>query len=109
MTVCGLGGGYEIAADAFERSDAFVVDELDYALTIGSVKGWVESGLDRERIAQRTTANIGEIATGAKVGRRGPDDIVLAVIQGMACCDVALAHLALQQAGLAEVPDGHAR
>jgi ornithine cyclodeaminase len=109
MTVCGLGGGYEISADAFEGADVFVIDELDYALTIGSVKGWVESGLDRELIAQRTTANIGEIATGAKTGRRSPDDVVLAIIQGMACCDVALAHLALQQAGLVEVPDGRQR
>ncbi len=107
VTVCGLGGGSEISADALERADAFVVDELEYSFTIGSVRGWVESGLAREQIASRLTANIGEIATGAKVGRRSPDDVVLAIIQGMACCDVALAHYALQKAVGAGLVNGH--
>ena len=52
-------------------------------------------------IAARTHADIGEIACGAKPGGVRDSDVILAVVQGMACCDVALAHLALARAGLA--------
>lgn len=99
--VCGMGGGAEIAADVLDRADRFVVDDLDYALTIGSVRGWVEQGVSRDAITRRMDADIGEIASGAKPGRMRDADIVVAIIQGMACCDVALAHLVLTRAGLA--------
>jgi len=99
--VCGMGGGAEIAADVLDRADRFIVDDLEYALTIGSVRGWLEQGVSRDAIAARTHADIGEIACGAKPGRVRDSDVILAVVQGMACCDVALAHLALARAGLA--------
>jgi ornithine cyclodeaminase len=97
--ICGMGGAAEIAADVLDRADRFVIDDLEYAWTIGSVRGWLESGLSRERIAQRVDADIGEIVTGTKKVAGGKKDIVLSIIQGMACCDVALAHLVLQRSG----------
>ena len=102
--VCGMGGGAEIAADVLDRANRFVVDDLEYAFTIGSVRGWVEQGMSREAIAGRMDADIGDIATGAKPGRVSDSDIIVAIVQGMACCDVALAHLALTRAGLAPKP-----
>src|SRR6185312_13111823 len=69
MFVCGMGGGAEIAADALDRADRFVVDDLEYAYSIGSVRGWVEQGLDRAAISRRVDADIGEIAINAKQGR----------------------------------------
>jgi ornithine cyclodeaminase len=101
MFICGLGGGAEIAADVLDRADRFIVDELAYALTIGSVRGWAEAGLARDAIARRVDADIGEIAIGAKSRRQNADEIVLSIVQGMACCDLALAHHVLSRAGLA--------
>ena len=97
MTVCGLGGGSEIAADALDRVDRLVVDDLAFALTIGSVRGWHQAGMGRADLERRLSADIGEIATGARPGRTSPAETVVAVIQGMACCDLALAAFALDR------------
>lgn len=98
MTVCSLGAGPELGADIVERADRLVVDDFEYACTIGSVRGWLTAGLQREYLRQKISGNIGEVALNRGIGRRGPDEIVVAVIQGMACCDVALAFRALERA-----------
>lgn len=98
MTVVGLGGGAEIAADVLTACTSFVIDDLSYAWMIGSVASWIEAGLTRDAIEGKLTADIGEVALG-KSARSGPDDIVLAIIQGMASCDVALAHAVLEKSG----------
>ncbi|MGH6725432.1 MAG: hypothetical protein ACREB8_02655 [Pseudolabrys sp.] len=104
MLVCGMGGGAEIAGDTLDRTDRFIIDDLEYALTIGSVRGWLDQGMSRETIENRVDADIGDIAIGAKPGRTRDSDIVVAIIQGMACCDVALSHLAISRAGLVTKP-----
>lgn len=95
ITVVGLGGGAEIAADALAAADRFVADDLSYAWMIGSIKGWIEEGLTRPEIEARLTADIGGVALGQTV-RQGPEDSILAIVQGMAMCDVALAHAVLK-------------
>jgi ornithine cyclodeaminase len=100
MTICGMGGGAEIAGDVVHRADRIVVDDLDYAFTIGSVRGWVENGLSPETVRRAVTADLGEIALGTKRGRQNDGDIVIAIVQGMACCDLALASLVLSRCGL---------
>lgn len=99
-TVCGMGGGAEIDVDVLDRADKFVADDLEYALTIGSVRGWLDAGRTRSSISGRLDADLGEIAIGAKPGRTDDRAIVLVIVQGMACCDLALARLALVRAGL---------
>lgn len=98
--VCGMGGGPEIAVDVLDRADRFIVDDLDYALSIGSVHGWIQEGIAQDAISRRLNADIGEIALGAKPGRMHDTDVVLAIIQGMACCDLALANLVISRSGL---------
>lgn len=100
MTICGMGGGAEIAGDVVQRADRIVVDDLDYAFTIGSVRGWVENGLSPETVRRAVTADLGEIALGTKRGRQNDGDIVIAIVQGMACCDLALASLVLSRCGI---------
>lgn len=100
MFVCGLGGGPEISKDVLNYVDRFVIDDLQYAETIGSVRGWIESGLSRNAIAGRIDADIGEIVSSTKSVRQRDTDVVLAIVQGMACCDVALAQLVLARCGL---------
>lgn len=99
--VCGMGGGAEIGADVLAGADRFVVDDLAYAFTIGSVRGWTEQGVSRDAITRRLDADIGEIAAGIEPGRERDADKIVAIVQGMACCDVALAHMVLTRAGLA--------
>lgn len=101
MTLCGMGGGPEIAADAVERADRIIVDDLEYAFTIGSARGWAESGLSSETIRAAVTADFGELALGTKLGRQNDGEIVIAIVQGMACCDLALANLVLSRCGIA--------
>lgn len=98
MTVIGLGGGPEIGLDALDSADRFVADDLTYAYMIGSVKGWVAQGRTREAIEARLVADIGQIALGERVGRENDAHSIIGIIQGMAICDVALAHAALARA-----------
>jgi ornithine cyclodeaminase/alanine dehydrogenase-like protein (mu-crystallin family) len=100
MAVCAMGSGPEIAADALQRADRVIIDDLEYAFTIGSVYGWLKSGLSREAIEQAIAADLGEIAVGTKHARENNDEIVIAVVQGMACCDLALANLVLSRCGI---------
>jgi alanine dehydrogenase len=100
-TICGLGGGAEIEQAVMEKSDRFVVDDFAYACMIGSVHGWLQRGASQEEIASRVDADIGEVVLGTKPGRTNERDAILAIIQGMASCDLALAHLALRRASLA--------
>ena len=104
--VCGLGGGAEIAHDCFEAADRFVIDEFAYAAMIGSVKGWIEGGASPATIAAGVYADIGELAAGTKAPGGPAGEKRLAIIQGMAHCDLALAHLALSRAGLAPAASG---
>ncbi len=99
--VCGMGGRHEFDADVLAAAGAFVVDELDFVCTVGSGAHWIRSGqLTREQIAARLDANIGEVLLGRK--RIATDGVTLAIIQGMAVCDVALAKTVfdrIQEAG----------
>lgn len=102
--VCGLGGGAEIAFDCLGAADRFVIDEFAYATMIGSVKGWIDGGARPDEIEARLDADIGEVAAGMKAFGDSAGEKRLAIIQGMAHCDLALAHLALVRAGLAGGP-----
>lgn len=98
-TVIGLGDT-EIAGDVLTGwADRFVVDELGFALTTGSVAGWVAAGAaTAEQVTARLDADVGELAAGLKPGRRDPSDRVLAVVQGMAIGDLAMVALAARKA-----------
>ena len=87
----------EFQFTTWQRSQHFVLDDLGYALKQGDLHHWVKSdGLSVEEIQTRTTALIGDVALTPKninpfVG------LTLAVIQGMAVCDVAMAGLVLKE------------
>jgi ornithine cyclodeaminase len=97
-TVVGLGDT-EIAADVLAWADRFVVDELAFALTTGSVAGWIAGdAVTAAGVAARLDADIGQVAAALKPGRLRLEDNVLAVVQGMAVGDLALAGLAWRKA-----------
>jgi ornithine cyclodeaminase len=98
-TVIGLGDT-EIAADVLTGwADRFVVDDLAFACTTGSVAGWIASGaVTPEQVAARLDADVGELAAGLRPGRRDAAERVLAVVQGMAIGDLAMVALGVRKA-----------
>jgi ornithine cyclodeaminase/alanine dehydrogenase-like protein (mu-crystallin family) len=95
--ICGMGGRHEFDSDVLVAAAAFVVDEIDFVCTAGSGAHWIKSGqLTREKIAGRVDATIGDVLLGSK--RIAAGGIVLAIIQGMAVCDVALAKAVFDRA-----------
>ncbi|MEX2644189.1 MAG: hypothetical protein WD270_12090 [Acetobacterales bacterium] len=94
-----MGGVEEVAFDCLPEFDRLIVDDLDFALLRGDLAAWVNAGrISRKDVEARIDADIGEVATGARPGRTGADDRILAVIQGMMVCDVALARHCLDNA-----------
>jgi ornithine cyclodeaminase/alanine dehydrogenase-like protein (mu-crystallin family) len=96
--VCAMGGGYEIDSDALHKAAVFVVDEMDFVCAIGSAAHWIETGqVTRAELEQRLDATLGELLAGKRTVARGRP--TLAIIQGMAICDLAIAKVALDRAG----------
>ena len=94
--VCAMGGRFEFDRDVLDRADAFIVDELDFVCTLGSAAHWIRSGqLTRADLEKRLDATIGELLSGKKTVKPGP---ALAIIQGMAICDLAIAKTVLDRA-----------
>ena len=104
-----MGGVPEFDFETWNRSQHFILDDLGYALKQGDLHHWVRfNGLTIDQIEAKLTGLIGEVAL-------RPDDycstcqgLTLAVIQGMAVCDVAMAGLALAVAeseGLGQIVD----
>ena len=82
-----------------QASDRFFVDDIDYALAQGDMHAWVKAGaIGKEALLARIDADIGELAIGAKPGRQSESERILAVIQGMAVCDLAMAKRVLDKA-----------
>jgi ornithine cyclodeaminase/alanine dehydrogenase-like protein (mu-crystallin family) len=94
--VCAMGGRFEFDRDVLDWADTFIVDELDFVCTLGSAAHWIRSGqLMRADLEKRLDATIGELLSGKKTVAPGP---TLAIIQGMAICDLAIAKTVLDRA-----------
>lgn len=94
--VCAMGGRHEFEADVLQAASHLVVDEIDFVCTAGNGAHWIKSGqITRPVLEGRVDASIGEVLAGQKEIKS--DGLVLAIIQGMAICDVALAQLAFER------------
>ncbi len=92
MTLVGMGGSYECDLSMLEAADRFYVDDMNYACVSGSLGAWVKRGLITAQAAQaRVNAELGQIVGGLARVERSPTDRVFTIVQGMACCDLALA------------------
>ncbi len=76
------------------------MDELAYEQEVGSVAGWLRTGLTRADLSDRLTADLPAVISGQAKGRVSDEDRVLAVVQGVAACDVALACLVAERLGV---------
>ena len=97
--LCSMGETEEVAFPVLEEIERFIVDDFDYACVLGDIAAWLADGrATREGLRSRLDGHIGEVVAGTIPGRGGEDQRVLAVIQGMAICDLALARHALDAA-----------
>jgi ornithine cyclodeaminase/alanine dehydrogenase-like protein (mu-crystallin family) len=98
--LCAMGGRHEFESDVLRRVKAFVVDEMDFVCAIGSAAHWIATGqITRAELERRQDATIGEILAGRKTISDGIS--TLAIIQGMAVCDLAIAKFVLDRASQA--------
>jgi ornithine cyclodeaminase len=96
--LCAMGGRYEFDSDVLHAADVFIVDEMDFVCTFGSATHWIATKqLTRADLERRLDATIGELLLGSK--SVGTDRRTLAIIQGMAICDLAMAKTVLDRAG----------
>jgi len=97
--VCSMGSYNEIDAGVLAESDRLIVDDTDFAAEMGDGAAWIEQGhFTRAGFDQRVDALACEVLSGAKPGRRTPEERIMALIQGMAIGDVAFAAHALREA-----------
>jgi len=95
-----MGGVPEFDFTTWERAESFYLDDLGYALKQGDLHHWVKlEGLTEEAIQEKLTATVGELALSpATYQGRGERGLTLAIVQGMAVCDLAMAALVLRTA-----------
>ena len=94
-----MGGCPEVRFEVLAEADRLIVDDLDYALAQGDLHAWIADGhIAEEDLVARVDADIGEVALGAKPGRTKPEERVIAIVQGMAVCDLAMAKMVLDRA-----------
>jgi alanine dehydrogenase len=98
-TMLSMGGSPEVAFGVLPEFDRIFVDELSYALFRGDLAAWVNDGhITADELTKKINGNIGEVVCGAIKGRVADHQRILAVIQGMAVCDLAMAAFSIEKA-----------
>jgi ornithine cyclodeaminase/alanine dehydrogenase-like protein (mu-crystallin family) len=94
-----MGSPHEVDVAVLRECDALIVDDIDYVHIQGDIHAWLARGeIDEAELADRLRGNIGQVLAGLAPGRTGDDERLLAVIQGLTACDVALAKAVLDRA-----------
>lgn len=94
-----MGSAHELDVAVLREADGLIVDDLAYARMQGDLAAWIERGeLDPAELPHRLRANIGEVVAGLKTGRHHAGERLLAIIQGLTACDVAMAKAVLDRA-----------
>ena len=93
-TLCSMGNNQELDPKILYEVDKLFVDDFDFCRTVGDIHAWISRGyLKESEILERLYGTIPEVITGRKPGRVSPHEKILAVVQGMASCDLAIARL----------------
>lgn len=98
-TVCALGGAMELAPEFVRVVDKVIVDDLSWCKMAGSIGGWISRGYVSEAdVDARIYGTIGQVVAGKVVGRENTQETILAVIQGVASCDLTIARRIYEKA-----------
>lgn len=94
-----MGGVHEVEFEVLGEVGRVFVDDPGYALLRGDMASWIDRGeITQDAMRARIDADIGEVVCGSKPGRTSASERILAVIQGMAVCDLATAVFLLDKA-----------
>tara|TARA_Y100001934_G_C12202239_1_gene701806 strand:+ start:20 stop:1087 length:1068 start_codon:yes stop_codon:yes gene_type:complete len=97
--LCSMGETEEVEFEVLSEIDRFIVDEFEYATSLGDISQWIKSGsTTRDKVKKKVNGHIGQIIGGLIPGRQNDTERIFAIIQGMAICDLALANYALRKA-----------
>ena len=97
--VCAMGRAQEVDSNGLDWAVKFVVDDLNFCLVSGNVWAWIKKGFkSEEEIRSRIWSEIGDIVARKKPGREKGTENILAVIQGMASCDIGLSKYVFDKA-----------
>ena len=87
----------EIDPRALVGADATICDRVSQCEKLGELRSAIDSGL----WTGNAPAELGEVITGARTGRRSPDDITICDLTGTGAQDTAIAnHVYINRAGL---------
>jgi len=94
MTVIGMGEYHELPVGLLHRADRFIVDDFGFASMLGSLSYWISTGgISREAAQGRVAATLSQIIAGNLPGRVSDSQAIVAIVQGLAIADLALADL----------------
>jgi ornithine cyclodeaminase/alanine dehydrogenase-like protein (mu-crystallin family) len=94
-----MGSRHEVEVDVLRECDALFVDDPEYVRIQGDIAAWLARGdVGEPELAQRLRGTIGQVLAGLTPGRRARDERLLAVVQGLTACDVALAQAVADRA-----------
>jgi ornithine cyclodeaminase len=97
VTAVGSDGAdkQELEVEALKRADRVVADSLPQCLRLGEIHHAVERGAIRQ---EKVDAELGEITSGRKLGRRSEGEIIVCDLTGVGVQDVAAATVVLERA-----------
>jgi ornithine cyclodeaminase/alanine dehydrogenase-like protein (mu-crystallin family) len=87
-----------------KAADQFFVDDMNFACVSGSLGAWVRKGDTDAAFAQsRLNGELGQVVAGHVAVTRTATDRLFGIVQGMACCDLALAADIAARAAAADI------
>jgi ornithine cyclodeaminase len=90
-----IGAGQELASEIIVRADKVLVDDWEYCTSIGDLAPLVADG---RFLREHLYGQIGEVVAGFKSGREKADEQIVAIPQGLASADIAIAAWLANQA-----------
>jgi len=100
MLLMPIGAGQELSPEIILKADKVLVDDWDYCTSMGDLGPLVAEGRFGK---DRLYGHIGELVIGLKKGRENPIETIVAIPQGLASADIAVAEWLMKEARLRRV------
>ena len=95
ILVVSVGGGQELDEPVVQCADLVFADDIDHCRSFGSLRPHL---IRNDAAFEQRVASLGDAIAGTRTGRRSKRDIIVAVPQGLASADLALAAFLLKRA-----------
>ncbi|MCL4765022.1 MAG: hypothetical protein KJZ80_02135 [Hyphomicrobiaceae bacterium] len=95
ITFVSVGGGQELDEAVVQHADLIFADDVEYCRTFGSLRPHLARN---DAAFERRVMPLGDVIAGTHPGRGSPQDVIVAVPQGLASADLAVAASLLKRA-----------